>query len=182
MLDELRSLLQTVAPLIATALGSPLAGGAVAVLSNLLLGKATGSQEEVLKAISQATPDIWLKIKKAEQQFQLDMAKLGLDKDKLDEMRIQDARQREVDMAKAGKRDLTTPILCFCFTIAFFGMMILMFFFPVQPTMKEVANNFVGSLITAELMILSYYFGSSSGSREKDAIIAIHANTESKPK
>lgn len=182
MMDELKVLIKGIAPVIATALGSPLAGSAVAILSNVILGNDKGKTSDLLDAISNGGYDTWLKLKEAENQFTLDMGKIGIDKQKLDEMSIEDARSREIEMAKAGKRDLTTPILCFLFTGAFFIVIILMFFFTINPEMKDVANLIIGSLVTIELMIIGYYFGSSSGSKNKDDVIATHANTISKNK
>jgi len=96
------------------------------------------------------------------------MKKLGIDRDKLEMMDRDSARAREVAMARAGMRDWTTPILSMVVTVGFFALLICIFFYPIEGSMKSIAEVMIGSLGTAWLMIIAYYFGSSLGSRKKD--------------
>lgn len=76
--DWLKDALRTVAPTIATALGGPMAGSAVSWLSNVLFGKSTATKRELEDAIKSADPETWAKIRKADQEFRLEMKRLGL--------------------------------------------------------------------------------------------------------
>lgn len=73
--------IRAVAPGLATVLGGPLAGGAVAVLADVLLGGSTGSQSQDEAAIQQVlaggiTPEIKAKLIEAEQQVKLSVIDL----------------------------------------------------------------------------------------------------------
>ncbi len=82
------------------------------------------------------------------------------------------ARKREEDMSSSGHQDFITPILAVCITVGFFTLLFSVFFFPIQQNMMNVANLLIGTLGTAWVAVVTYYFGSSSGSRGKDAVIA----------
>ena len=52
LLNAAKSIIQTVAPTIGTAVGGPLGGMAVKAISEALLGKPDGTPDEVSKAIA----------------------------------------------------------------------------------------------------------------------------------
>lgn len=77
--DTTLQTLGVIAPGIATALGGPLAGQAVSVLSKTLLGHDKGTHDEVDAAIASATPEQLLLLKKADQDFAVQMKQIGVD-------------------------------------------------------------------------------------------------------
>lgn len=79
---DLKSLISTVAPTIASAIGSPMAGLAVSAACEAL-GLSTKTEEALAGALKGATPDDMLRLKQAEQSFKLEMEKLGIDLEKL---------------------------------------------------------------------------------------------------
>lgn len=83
----------------------------------------------------------------------------------------QSARDREVQVATSDKAPLinkiASPIIAAAVTAGFFGLLFYMLRFNVPPANKDVLNIMLGSLGTAWITIVSYYFGSSSGSAEK---------------
>jgi hypothetical protein len=96
---EWKSIVRAVAPALATALGTPLAGVATKVITDALLGEDAPEQltEEVLAdAVKSASPDQLIELKKANLQFEADMAKLGVDIAKIEAGDRADARQREI--------------------------------------------------------------------------------------
>lgn len=56
-------------------------------------------------------------------------------------------------------------------TIGFFGLLALLFFVPFPPESKEILNITLGSVGTAWLGMCNFNFGSSSGSRDKTALL-----------
>jgi len=74
-----KSLVRAVAPALATALGTPLAGLAVAAISDAVLGKPDGSEQEVEAALAVAGPDVLLRLKDADRAFTLRMRELDID-------------------------------------------------------------------------------------------------------
>ena len=159
--------LGAIAPTIATALGGPLAGAAVGVLSKALLGRDDGTEEELAPLVATASPDVLLKIKEAEKELKLGLATAGV---KLEDIAAADrgnARDREV---KTGDR--TTKILAYAYTIGYFAIFATIMKTGVDPQMESLVMVLIGVLTAAQAQIMNYYFGSSSGSAQKNELMA----------
>ena len=76
-MSGLTDILKTVAPALATALGGPLAGAAVGFLASKLGVDAS----VVEQTVAGMTPADLVKMKELDQQFQLEMAKVGISLD-----------------------------------------------------------------------------------------------------
>ncbi len=61
-MESLLSLVRTVAPSLASAVGGPLAGMAVRTISDALLGKPDGTEAELAEAAAKATPEQLLQL------------------------------------------------------------------------------------------------------------------------
>jgi hypothetical protein len=162
-----KAIVRGIAPTIATALGGPMAGLATRALSEKLLGKPDGSEDEISAAIAGATPDQLLKIKELEQQFSKDMAELGLDLAKLEVQDRADARAMQVQT-----HSRIMPSLAIAITGGFFGVAIAMFFIRLPAENREVITLMVGALIGSFVDVRGFYFGSSASSRAKDDALA----------
>jgi uncharacterized protein (DUF697 family) len=161
-MEQLLNLVRTVAPSIATAVGGPLAGMATRAISEALLGKPDGTEAELLDAAKSATPEQLLALKKAEQDFAVRMKELEIDLERIDAADRGSARERET---KTG--DLTPRLLAGAVTFGFFGVLSWMIAFGLPANGGEAMLVMLGTLGTAWGAIISYYFGSSAGSREK---------------
>lgn len=166
--DKIKEIIAAVAPTVATALGGPLAGAAVGALSNVLLGKKTASEQELLKAIN--NPEALIKLKQIENDFIVQMQKLDIDVYALEQADKASARQREVELAKAGSKDYTNSILAFFMFLQFTTLVFAIFYMPIQKEMMHVADILLGTSSAGFMLVLNYYFGSSYGSRQKDKI------------
>lgn len=128
------------------------------------------------------TSEDYAKLQIATMQHEAELLKLKLEDNKLDlqelELRLKDtdsARKRETEIATSEKAPLlnkiVTPVLALgvtALTFILFG--ILMFDkSPVEPTRKDILVYVLGALTAISTQVISYYFGSSSGSREKTA-------------
>jgi hypothetical protein len=164
-MDQLLNIVKTVAPTIATAMGGPLAGMAVRTLSETLLGKPDGTQEELAAAAAAATPDQLLALKNAENSFKLEMKKLDVDLERISAGDRDSARQ----MAMQNPRDWTPRALAGVITVGFFGVLMYMLMFGLPAAGGgEAMLVMLGTLGTAWGAVVSFYFGSSAGSRAKD--------------
>ena len=161
-MDQLLNLVRTVAPSIATAVGGPLAGMATRAISEALLGKPDGTEDELIDAAAKATPEQLLALKKAEQDFAVRMRELEIDLQRIDAADRSSAREREV---KTG--DWTPRVLAAAVTLGFFGVLGYMIAYGLPPQGGEALLVMLGTLGTAWGAIVSYYFGSSAGSKEK---------------
>ena len=158
-----KSVLGTVAPLIGTALGGPFGG-----LAGSLLSKALGTSDPkaMEAAITSTDPDILLKLKQADNEFQEHLKQLGIDEQKLAFDDTANARAREVSV-----HDKTPMILAFSITVGFFSALGFMLWNGKPAVGGDALLVMLGSLGTAWAAIVSYYFGSSAGSADKSAAI-----------
>lgn len=168
-----KGILGTVAPGLATALGGPLAGVAVRTLSQVLLGTSDGTPEAVEKAVLAADPAMLATLKQAELQFQKEMKALDIDLERIAAGDRDSARQREVNTG-----DKWTPrVLAFVIVGGFLGAMFAILTGAVEglkdPLTAALVGSVVGYVSAKADQVVSYYFGSSSGSKDKtDALAA----------
>ena len=124
----------TVAPTIATALGGPLAGMAVSVVSGML-GLEGNTEEELTKSLEKAvlggSPEVLLKLKEAENNFVLELEKLGIEKDRLDTLDRDSARKREMAV-----KDWIPGTLATITSLGFFGILIYIIGWGIGATTK----------------------------------------------
>lgn len=156
------SWLEQIAPGIATALGGPLAGLAVTAIS-----KALGIDEKDVQNTIESgklTSDQLASIKQAEIELQKQANELGLDFEKL----ATDDRKSARDMQVATKSYIPA-VLAIGVTIGFFG--ILVGLMTDNVTKSDALLLMLGSLGTAWTAIVSFYFGSSASSQNKDEML-----------
>ncbi len=161
-----QNIISNIAPSIASALGGPLAGSAVKVLSNTLFGKEDGTKDEIKEAVSAATPEQLAQLKEIDLKFKTDMAKLGIDLEQLAADDRNSARQREIQI-----KDKTPAILGGFVLLGFFAILGLLLFRQVPGGQSEVFNIMLGSLGAMSVGVINYYFGSSTGSKQKDFLL-----------
>lgn len=167
MMDKLLDLVRTVAPSIASAVGGPLAGMATKAISEALLGKPDGTEQELLQAVDRATPEQLLALKKAEQDFAVQMRELDIDLERIAVADRDSARSREVKT-----KDWTPKALAGLITVGYFGALFYMLRNGLpQHGGSEAMLVMLGTLGTAWGGVVAYYFGSSAGSRAKDEIM-----------
>lgn len=164
--SKLKPIVRTVAPTIATMLGGPLAGTAVAAISEAVLGKKEGTESEIYAALSSASPEILLKLKEAENNMKVRLKELGVKEKELENQDRDSARQRE-----AAVRDKMPAVLAVLAALGFFATMVGLFTFEVPKVNEPLVFSMVGVLGTLTVSAFAYYHGSSSGSTAKNGII-----------
>jgi len=156
--------LKQIAPTVASALMTPLAGMAVSVVS-----KAIGVEPEKVQDIissGKLTPEQIAQIKIAEIDLQKQANDLGLNFEKL----AVDDRKSAREM-QAATRSIVPPALAAIVTIGFFGIMVMMLLGKVDSNNPAILMM-LGSLGTAWTGIIAYYFGSSAGSQAKTDLLS----------
>jgi len=166
LLKAFGPLLSSVAPSIATALGGPLAGLGVKALSKALLGAEDFSEEAVMDAMATASPEQLAAVKKIDADFKVQMKSLDID---LERISVDD-RKSARDMQKET-RDWIPRALAVSVTAGFFAILIYMLVYGLPTSGNEALLLLLGALQTAWGGIIAFYFGSSSGSQKKDAMI-----------
>ena len=171
---DVKSVFKTIFPYISAA--SSL-GGPLATMAANAVGKALGvdgvapSAESIQQAIAGATPEQMLALKKAEQDFQLQLKELDIksvaDLEKIAADDRNSARNREIAL-----KDRIPALLSLLVTIGFFGLLGYMLKYQIPSNNRDILNVMLGSLGTAWIAIITYYFGSSAGSARKSELLA----------
>lgn len=164
-----KGFIRQVAPTIGTVLsgGNPLVGLGIKAVSNALLGKPDGSEEEISIAMQNASTEDLVKLREADNTFKIEMKKLGLDEKKLSFDDADSARKREMTV-----KDKTPAVLAYLLTVMFGGTLGTLIFGPeVAESNKAIVYSMVGSLGTVWIAAMAYYHGSSRGSAEKDVLL-----------
>ena len=148
----LKNIVGAVAPTLGTALGGPMGGMAANMISEVL--GVPNDQKSIQKAIQNATPEQMLELKKAEQQFEVQMKELDVDVFKLETQDKQNARSM-------FSKDWTARIIGL-FTIGgFLGYIFLVTLQPPEQNSEALINLVLGYLGGLASAIISFYFGAS---------------------
>ena len=153
MIDKIKNLVSTVAPALGSALGSPLGGAAISMIADKL--GVPNNQQAVEKAIRQATPDEMLKLKEADNEFEIKMKELDVDVYRLETEDIQDAR-------KNFSNDWTSKLLGFITLGGFMGYIFLVTLQPPEQNSEALINLVLGYLGGLASAVISFYFGASN--------------------
>lgn len=161
-----------------------LLGKGLNLVANAVLAKGKDWVEDKLGV--KLTPDLssedFAKLKIAEMQHEEELLKLQLEDNKLDlqelDLRLKDtdsARNRETQIATSEKAPLlnkiVTPVLALGVTALTFVMFGFLMFdnSPVESSRKDILVYVLGALTAISTQVISYYFGSSIGSKDKSA-------------
>lgn len=164
--DTAKDVLRHVAPTIGTAVGGPFGGIAATALSNVLLGRPDGTEEEIAEAVVRADPEKLLELRKADQAFQVEMKRIGVDVERIHAEDRASARDRQ---AKTG--DVMPGVIAGAALAGFFGILGAMIFVEIPAAAASPLAVMLGSLGTLVTQIGAFYFGSSKGSSDKNAIM-----------
>jgi len=171
-----KSIVRTVAPAMASAIGTPAAGAVVAMLSNAIFGHEDATQEELATIIQggHLTPDQLASIRKADNDFKVQMAQIAADTEKAYIADTDAARRQTVALAQADSRIAWAPVIISAIiTIGFFVCIVLLFAINRDWTERQAAllNVLFGALVIGFGQVCNYWLGSSAGSKQSGDII-----------
>jgi len=159
-------LLGSIAPSIATALGGPLAGLGVKALSKALLGAEDFSEEAVMEAMATASPEQLSAVKKIDADFKVQMKSLDID---LERIAVDDRKSARTMQTET--KDWIPRALAISVTLGYFGIIAYVLVSGLPMNGSEVLLMLLGTLSAGWTGVMAFYFGSSSGSQKKDAMI-----------
>lgn len=163
-------IVKTVAPWIGTALGGPLGGMAVEAAANAL-GIGEKTTEAVKNALAGVTPEQMLALKKADQDFAIQMQSLGF-KQIADLEAIAAADRKDArDMQKAT-RSPVPAILSTLVTVGYFGILLGMMLDKLSVKDSQALLLMLGSLSTGWGMVMAFWFGTTRASEVKTELLA----------
>lgn len=163
--------LEKIAPTIATALLGPLGGVAVAGLTKIL-GIDGGTVQDVTKVISDGriTPEQIAEIKKLELQFQQDEKERGFRYAELAFKDRDSARKYNTEGGIQGRMFWLSVILL-CVTLGC-EVAVLFYGYPDDNIPEMVVGRILGLMDAVCMLVLSYYYGTTSGSMAKTNLLA----------
>lgn len=162
-----KATLGAIAPTLATAIGGPLGGVAVKIASDAL--GINPDQDEIERALASGDPQVLAQLKKAEHDFKVEMKSLGVELEKVH------AGDRGSARSLAKQKGFTPQaLISVVFVSGFVGILYLLFFSPVEfnAGQRELASILLGILAAGLNQIMNFWFGSSSGSKEKTEAMA----------
>jgi len=164
-----KTILQKAFPVISMA--AQVGGPATALAANFV-GSALGVKVEPDKlddTVEKAflDPESRLKLVTAENNLKIELEKLNVDLEKIAADDRASARAREIAV-----KDKTPAILAYGILGGLFLLVGLMAFHAVPQESREVISVMIGSLATMAIGVKEYFFGSSSGSAAKTAILS----------
>ena len=172
---NLKELIGTVAPTIATALGGPLAGVAVKAAAGAL-GLSEHTEEALQTALAGAKPDDLLKLKQADQQFAKDMRALDIDLERISAGDRDSARKRQMELKDSTPAQLAWMVIGGFIVVSAAQLVAIMGWPDVVAKIPGqgwlLIGNISGYLANEAKQAAAYYFGSSVGSKEKDATLS----------
>lgn len=159
--------IKVIAPTVATALGSPLAGAAILAIGELF-GMKEPTQGKIKDLIESGnlTGEMVVQMKELELRYKNEELERGFKYAELEFKDVDSARGREIAV-----KDHTNQILAYIVVIAFISTAVAVLggYAKVE---SVLAGTIIGYVSAKCEQVLSYYFGSSKSSARKTEIIA----------
>lgn len=138
-------------------------------IDDIVKGLSSGTVEGIGSAVDKIVQDFKMppdKMAEWEQKKADLAANLQIQMEQTAEKDRESARQREVTV-----KDKTPANLAYFLTCGFFGLLAFMVSYPLPTGSERVIDMMLGSLGTAWLAAIYYYYGTSAGSDKKHDLI-----------
>ena len=160
-------ILKAIVPTLATAVGSPVLGG---LASSVLEAAFPGdSKAEIEKKIAEGSPETLLALRKAEQDLEIRMEELGLEREALYVGDVQDSREH-VDRTGVAPHITLTILFVGGYFLIFLA--VLSGYMKPAEGLKDMALILLGVLAGEVPRIMAWWFGSTKGSADKNKYMA----------
>jgi hypothetical protein len=153
MKDKLKSLLGAFAPTLGAAIGGPLGGQAGQIISKVL--GVPNNPKSLEQAMNNLTAEQMIELKKAEQDFEVQMKELEVDVFALEVQDTQDARGK-------FSKDWTARVMGIATVGGFLGYIFLVTLQPPEQNSEALINLVLGYLGGLASAVISFYFGASN--------------------
>lgn len=164
-----KSIVTTIAPTVASALGGPLAGAAVVAIGDLM-GISEPTQDKIKATIEngQLTGDQVAAIRQLDAKLKAEESERGF---KYAELEFKDR-----DSARRASVDGGTAKLMFAMSVTLLlvtlGCELVVLFVGYPPALPDiVVGRILGLMDSVALMVLAYHYGTSSGSARKTDLL-----------
>lgn len=153
--DKLRGAVSKAAPLLGTALGSPLAGIAISLISSVF-GGASNDPDDLLKRIS-ADPEAALKLKQLQLTHEKELKQIALDEYQAQLGDLQNARAAKIATEQyTGKKDWIITFLVLA-AVGLFGFC-LFAAWHTSGSANQIFIYLIGQQSGVYLSVYAFYF------------------------
>lgn len=153
--------LATIAPVLATAFGGPLAGTATKFFAGKFLGDKNASLADVESFILNASPKQLFAIKESENEFKVAMANIGVDVFKIEANDKKNARAEH-------KHSYMPAVLSIALSLVVAGILYMLFYLEPPEGSRDVLFMLLGVVIKEWGGSMQYWFGTTRSSANKD--------------
>lgn len=170
--DDIKPFVGKFAPMLGAAVGGPFGAVAGNIIGSAL-GIKDAKPEDIAAAIKTGTlnGDQILSLKQAEMNFQVQMEQMGITSVlELEKLAVQDRDSARQMAIKTG--DIITPRILAGVVVV--GWILIQWFLlrhTIPSEMREIIMRVLGTLDAALITVLTYYFGTSASSQEKNALL-----------
>lgn len=176
---DLKNALQKLAPAIFGVVAgpyAPLAVAGVSAISNAVLGKPDGTEEEIATAVTNGlTPEMVQAMQKADKEFILEAKRLRLQSKQMDLDNTKDARNMQRSILQQEDTYIKRFIYNYTYIVTGFTLsyILMITFFEVPDKNVRFADIILGFMLgTLLATLLNYHFGSSAGSGHKSTMFS----------
>lgn len=168
--ETLKGVVKKGAPILANAI-IPGSGGLAASLIGDALGVDSNSPQAMLEAVQQASPEQWLALQKAQMENKAHLARISADLDKAYLADRQNARGRDIELKKVGYSNWRADVLALASIAGLLALIFTVIFAEIKAgPARDTLLVLSGTLIAIVKDVYQFEFGSSRGSKEKDAV------------
>lgn len=163
-----QDIVRKVAPTIGAALGGPFGGAATKYLADKFLGKADATEDDIEQAVTAASPEQLVQLRKLDADFKVSMRELGIKEQEL----AHEDRQSARELFKVNW--WPQVIMSAVFIVGYFfvtGLLITGNIEVADEWAQQEVKNLLYILTAMVIMIGQFWFGSSLGSKEKTAAL-----------
>jgi hypothetical protein len=163
-----------IAPTVATALGTPLAGAAIAAIGNVL-GMSEPTTDKIAKAFAdgQIRPEDIVKIKALELEFKTHESEMGYKYADLEYKKsalvVED--RKDARAMQIATKALTPTVLSYGIMAAGGGMIAAVLFGYARVD-EVLAGTLIGYVVSEMKAVSNFWLGSSNSSQAKDVLLA----------
>lgn len=160
-MSKWKDVIKSVAPVLGTAIGGPMAGAAIKTLGNILLpGENNPTERQIEQAVLNSHPDQLVLIKQADHDFEVKMKELDVDVFAL-----------EVDDRNSARhygKESWVPAFLTIGLSALIGIILFALFYVEPPEgAREILYMILGIVVREWAGSMHYWFGTTKGSKDK---------------
>ena len=161
---NLKKLISSFAPTLASAIGGPHAGTAVKFIAEKMFGKPEMTETELGLAIGQADPEQLGRLQKIDNDFKVELGKQGVELTSI-------AAGDRADARNAHKNNHMPAVICVCLTLMVAAGAAALFTLNIPDSNKEISYLLFGTLLAKWGDSIAYWVGTTRGSSDKNKLI-----------